>query len=454
MLGRAIRLGLFILVPITVPGVAQSTAEGADPLAGLDRLHRDVLVRAVLERNPSLEAARQAWRAAAARPAQVGALEDPMLSYGIAPLSIGSSDVNFGQEIRVEQPIPFPGRRSLRRSQAEAEAEAALSDYRTALLELATTAALLFEDYRLVHRAIEINQEHLRLLRDFQEVAAARYAAGLASQQDPIQAEVEGAEILQRGVELEAERQGLMARLNALLHRRPGLSLPPPAPGTAEPRPALSSPEALEEAAIAARPEVAERLAELRARQVGIDLARRERKPDFGLMGSYSSMWMDAEHRWMAGVSVNLPVWRKRIEAAEAEATARVGEAESELDHLEIEIRASVRESLARLDEVRRRIELFNDRLLPAVRDSIQAARVAFETGQTSFLSVIEAERGLRRAQLGYEQALADLRRREVELDRAVGRLPEGSHPDFPIPPNPSAAPAIPPGTAAQGGAR
>lgn len=442
-------LSLFLLIPSALSGAAQGMPAQSDPLAGLSPLERDVLVRTVLERNPSLEAARQAWRAAAARPAQAGALEDPMLSYGIAPLSIGSGDVNFGQEIRVEQPLPYPGRRALRRAQAEAEAEVVLSDYRTALLELAATAALLFEDYRLVHRAVEINQEHLRLLQDFQEVAAARYAAGLASQQDPIQAEVEGAELLQRGIELEAEREGLAARINALLHRQPGLPLPPPAPESAELRPALPSPEALEEAAIAARPEMAGRLAELRARQAGIDLAHRERKPDFGIMGSYNSMWMDAEHRWMAGISVSLPVRRSRIEAAEAEAEARLAQAESEREHLEIEIRAGVRERLARLAEARRRVELYNDRLLPAVRDSIQAARVAFETGQASFLTVIEAERGLRRAQLGLEQALADLRRRQVEIDRAVGRLPDGSHPNLSTPQNPAA-----PGTAAYGGSK
>lgn len=450
MLGRAFRFVLLVsaLVLWAAPGAAQGSVHD-DPLAGLSRLERDALVRTVLERNPDIEAARQAWRAAAARPAQAGALEDPMLSYGVAPLSIASGDVGFGQELRVEQRIPDPGRRSLRRTQARAEVDAAVSDYHAAVLELSAMAALLFEDYRLVYRAAEINQEHLRLLQDFREVAAGRYAAGLASQQDPIQAEVESVELLQREVELTAERQGLEARLNALLHRRPGLPLPPPSGSVPGPQPADPlDPEALEEAAIAARPEMARRLAELRSLQLGVELARRERRPDFGVMGSYNSMWMDAEHRWMAGVSVNLPVWRSRIAAAEAEAEARLAQAESEREHLEIEIRAEVREKLARLGEAQQRIALFEDRLLPAVRDFIQAARAAFETGQSSFLNVIEAERGLRRAQLGYEQALADRRRREVELDRAVGRLPDGSRPDSPDRSNPAAEPA------ARGGAR
>jgi outer membrane protein, heavy metal efflux system len=428
-------LCLFLLALAAGRAAAQNPAD--DPLAGLGRLERDVLVQAVLERNPSLEAARQAWRAAGARVPQARALADPMLSYGVAPLSLDPGGSSFGQSIELRQDLPWPGKRDVRGRMAEAEAEGVLSDYRTALLDLATMAALHYEDYRLVYRALEINQEHLRLLQELQEVAAGRYAAGLASQQDPIQAEVEGTELLQRDAELAAEREELVVRINALLHRRPGLALPPPAPSltdeAAGPRADLPSPEALEEAAIAARPEMAGRLAGLRARQAEVELARRKRQPDFGVMGSYNSMWMDAEHRWMVGASVNLPVRRSRLEAAEAEAEALLAQAESEREHLEIEIRAGVRARLARLAEARCRVELFNDRMLPAVRDSIRAARAGFETGQASFLNVIEAERSLLRAQLGREQALADLRRRQVELDRAVGRLPDGSHPDLPI---------------------
>src|SRR5689334_5337131 len=41
-------------------------------------LSRVALIRAVLDRNPSVEAARQGWRAALARYRQAGAYEDPM----------------------------------------------------------------------------------------------------------------------------------------------------------------------------------------------------------------------------------------------------------------------------------------------------------------------------------------------------------------------------------------
>src|SRR4051812_16781715 len=55
------------------------------------QLDRRALVEAVLVANRDLEAARQAWRAGVAEVSSAGALDDPMVSYEIAPLSIGSS---------------------------------------------------------------------------------------------------------------------------------------------------------------------------------------------------------------------------------------------------------------------------------------------------------------------------------------------------------------------------
>ncbi len=405
-----------------------------DPFAGAARLDREALVRAVLARNQDLEAARQAWLAARERPAQAGALDDPMVTYSVAPLSIGAArrraapkpDVDFGFELRVEQPLSYPGRRTLRRAQAEAEAAVAGAELESARLELATTATLLFADYALVHRALAINADHRRLLEEVREVATGRYAAGLLSQQDPLLAETEGAELQVRETELAAERAALTARINALLHRPSGLPLPPPGESALTTRPELPEATALEEAALAARPEVKARLAELAARRAGLELARFERRPDFALMGSYNSMWGDPEHRWMAGVTVNLPVWRRRTEAVRREAEARLAEVEAERTHLEHEVRGEVREAHARLAEGVRAALLYESRLLPAARDQVEAARAGFTTGLVTALAVLEAERAVRRAELGYAETLAALERRRAELDRAIGRLPAG----------------------------
>ena len=87
-------------------------------------LDRASFVRAVLQRNPSIEAARQGWRAAIARVRASGGFEDPMVDVGIAPLSIGSSEARVGYEVGISQKLPWFGKRGLEASAATAEAEA------------------------------------------------------------------------------------------------------------------------------------------------------------------------------------------------------------------------------------------------------------------------------------------------------------------------------------------
>jgi outer membrane protein TolC len=410
---------------LAVPAAGQEEAL----FAGSSVLERGELLAAVAARNPGLAAARQAWEAARARAPQERALDNPMVSYGLAPLSVAASDVPFGQEIEVRQPLPWPGRRTARGAQAEAEAEVVLQDSRELLLELTDEASRMYDDWYLVHRALEVNDQHRQLLETFREVAAARYSAGLAPQQDPIQAEVEAAKLLQEREDLDAELRETRARLNALLHRRPELPLPPPPDRLPEPAPLDRGAPEIQEAAVAARPELAGLDAMIRVREAGRDLARLENRPGLEVMGSYSSMWMDAEHRWMAGVAVELSLRKEKIAAARTEAETRLAAARTERDAAEMRIRAEVQEAAERYAASLRQLALHRDRLLPATKDQIRAARAGFESGG-SFLALIEAERNLRDAELREHTLLAESWRRKAVLERALGApAPKGSQP-------------------------
>jgi outer membrane protein, heavy metal efflux system len=410
-----------------------SLAPAGAPREETPALDRAALVRAVLERNPSIEAARQAWQAARQREPQATALDDPMLSYSFAPLSIGSDTVNFGEVIKLSQRLPFPGTRRLRGDVAAAEAGAAQASYESVRRSVALMASVLFEEAYAVERAFEINEEHILLLEDFKRVATARYAAGLAAQQDPLQAEVEVAHLVHRRIVLTSSRDVVVAQINALLHRRPEAPFAPPPPRLLPPPPmAPLVLEALEEQALAARPELRESEASLRARRSAVALERRNFLPDFELMASYDSMWNDNDHRWMAGVGITLPVRRARIRAGVAEAEARLARAESERHGREDQVRSEVRQAVARLEEAHHVMQLYRSRLLPAASDQARAARSGFETSQNSFLALIEAERNQRTVELGYQQALADFETRRAQLDHTLGRIPglDGSSPD------------------------
>jgi len=207
---------------------APAPAASDDPFAGHAVLDRQASIAAVLARNPSIDAARWAWRAALARYPQETALEDPMLEYSIAPASVGASGVDTGQRVTLSQGLPFPGKLALRGEVALAEAEAAASDFAGVRLRLAVLASLLFDQAYLIERKLAVNDAHRSLLAELREIALARYEAGEASQQDPLEAELEEAELLHRDVALRADREITREQLNVLLHRSPELPLPPP----------------------------------------------------------------------------------------------------------------------------------------------------------------------------------------------------------------------------------
>lgn len=394
-----------------------------DPFAGLAELERSLLVQEVLRRNPSIEAAREAWGAALERFPQVTSLDDPSVGYAAAPRSFGSSAVKDGHRVEVAQRLPFPGKLALRGEIALASAEVAGNAFEEARVRLAETASILFDDYTLAARALEITAAHQALLEDLLRIATTRYAAGEGSQQDPLQAEVERARLLHEERSLRAESRIAHARINALLHRTPGAPLPAPPRGLAQPAAREIDRAILVDRALRERSELRAAQARVRAREASVALARRDFFPDVTLVSGWDGFWQEKEIRPSVGLELELPIQIGRRRAALAEARAELAGAEREQTALEDEVRLEIETSAERLAEAHHLLGIIESRLLPAARDRVAAARAGFGAGRNDFGSLIEAERSLRDAELEREQSLADLFRRQAELARASGAL-------------------------------
>lgn len=427
--------------------VAQPSASGDVPLPELTdddgSLDRQGLIGAVLESNRELAAARSAVEAARARADKVRGLPNLGASYSFGPLSIFKEGERYGQVIQVGQELPWPGTLDRRGEQAVSLAVAGEGELEALRRKLAMAASQGYDDYWYLERALDVNREHQELMLEFQAVATARYAAGIAPQQAPLAAEVEFAHLEHFEVLLKADREELIARLNRLLHRPAVTPLPAPAPGSALP---ADSPdptvEELTDHALAGRPEVAAVRDRIEARAIGVELAQLEGRPGLRPMASYNSMWTGDAHRWMVGLGVSLPVWRQRIDAGIAEADAMLATEYRRLEALEDRIAAEVSIAVQRLAESRHVASLFLNRLLPAARDQARAAQSGFETGQVDFLALIDAERNLREVELGLAAAEADVRRRVAALKQAIGLLPADPWPlsndQVPAPSTPS----------------
>ncbi|MCM2313936.1 MAG: TolC family protein [Thermoanaerobaculia bacterium] len=411
---------LLLVVLVAIPGESQEP-DSAD--LGIGELTRPALVALVLERNPSLETARSAADAASERATIESALDDPRVMARVAPLSVGS-DEGFGTMVEVEQMLPWKGRRSVRANLARAEAEIRELDLEELRVELAAMASTLWADLWLAERQLETNGHHVDLLADLRGAADAQYVVGQATQQDLIQAEVEIARMRESRVRLDAARRDAIARINALLHRAPRAPLPP-LPAATDATGDVGGPsDALQAVAVADRPALVAADASIRAASASAELASLARKPDIGLAAIYDSM-EGRDHQFQVGVSVNLPIWRGRLAAAEREAQHAIEAAESRRVELEDQVRLEVDLAHRAVETAGEIGEIYRDHLVPAATDQFAAARAGFETGRDPFLSVLIAENNLRDVTLGGYEATAELIRGLAMLDRAIGRLPE-----------------------------
>ena len=205
-------------------------------------------------------------------------------------------------------------------------------------------------------------------------------------------------------------------------------TLPPPVAALAVPASAQEADaRQLEAEAMARRPERAAASARIRGGRAAVDLARRESYPDLAVMGSYSTMWEDTEHRWMIGLSLSVPLQLGRRQAAVDAAQARAAQATSQDRSLRDRIAVEVATAQLRVRESARVIELTEQRLVPAARDQLRAALAGFTAGRNEFTAVIGAEKNQREVEMRLHTARAELWRRLAALDRALGRPAGGS---------------------------
>lgn len=416
----AVRRHWAVVLPLfTIP--AFSHAAETQIFEGRSELSSIRLVAAVLSRNPTVPAMQTAWEAAGSRIEQVSALDDPRLSYKLAPESIGASDLDFGQKLKLSQKVPWPGKLRLRGEAAQYEVDAVQQSVEALRLQLAARAKILFADWYFVHEGIRINRINQDLLKELQRIAITRYSTGLTTKQDALRADVEVNLLKHQAIVLERQRRATLARINTLLNRTPDDPIPPPHKLSEPAR--LNDAGSLRRQALQSRPELRVQAAHIQGFRTRTELAQREFYPDFNLSAGYNSLWDRTEKRFTLGVGINIPLGRSKRRAAESEARANLKQAQWDKIALSAKIEEEVQIAYDRVQESRHVLTLYRNQLLPLADQNLEAAKADYQAGSGDFLTLISAEKNLIYTQLQAERALTDAHQRLAELERAVGQV-------------------------------
>jgi outer membrane protein TolC len=398
-----------------------SRAQGSDSVPR-NRLVLPELIQEVLARNPELLAARKQWEAAANRITQARSLDDPTLSVELfnTPKTFNVTQTEntiFG----LSQSFPFPGKLALKGDVASRSAAMTEQTVRAKERELVARLKQAYYDLFLAHKAIQIHHEQIKLLKQFFEIANAKFRAGKGAQVDVLKAQVELSLLHENLPVLEQRRQTAQAMLNTLLDRDPRFPLAPPqAPREGRFDQDL---EDLYRAATTARPELkAADLAVQRSEQSRA-LAQRQYYPDFNVSFRRFKNFQ-ADDGFGAYVSMSLPFafWTKpKYDAAVQEAEAASAAARADLHTLENMTRFQIRDLLAKVRASWEVAVLYRTTVLPQAEQGVEAARVGYRVGKSNFLDLLDADRAWRGFQLEYYRALVEREYRLAELEQVVG---------------------------------
>ena len=409
----SLHLAVFLAV---APGWAAS--EEPDAAASGELLTAESLASWVLEANAGLAAMRAAAEAAAFRIEPAGSLDDPMLSYGVAPLTAGANR-SINQRVEVSQKIPWPGTLAARESAARFEAIAAERDADTLQLQVAARAKSAYAEWQFVHSALDIHHTTQALLDELVATAQTRYAAGRASQQDALHAEVERASLDNHLLRLVRQRAAVQAQINSLLNRSPDAPLPAAAPISLQaPPPTL---EALQRMASIRHPELSRLNAEISASESRITAAEKAFRPDFQVGVGYNSLWDETDKRPVFGVSINIPFDRDKRRSELDSARADTSRARFSLSERRAGLLAELAMARAEVVEARSSVALHEDELVPLAAQYLEAAIADYQSGAGAFLNVITAEQRKLNTDLELARARADYVRRSAELELWAG---------------------------------
>jgi outer membrane protein TolC len=393
------------------------------PLSAGEAVTLEGLLEEALSSNPGLKSLGGLARAKDARARAEGYLDDPTFEVEMmglpaeSPLNLSPWEA-MQTRYRLKQMLPFPGKLALRAASALKEAGAAKEALKSKELELAFMVKEAYFDYAHAAEAVDAYLRAKDVATRMARTAEARYSLGEVSQQDVIRAHLESAMISNEIIMVEAASMLAATRIKALLGRGQDGPLGPPARLPRE-RPAFDA-DALARAALHGNPDI--RAAELEAEAAGLnaELAGKDRYPDFmvGIAPVQTGGTFDS-FDFMVGLT--LPVWRQKYsavaEGAGAEAVAMKAASDLARTLKALEIKAAAIE----VEAAERAIALYETGLMPQAGLSFESALRNYQSGRVDFLMLLDAEREVRRTEIGYLAAILEYRKKAAALEKAAG---------------------------------
>ena len=340
--------------------------------------------------NPNIQATRLGWQAATQVPAQVSTPPDPQVT--LQHVSVGSprpfagfsnSDfayIGFG----ISQDLPYPGKLKLKGEAAQQDAAISRNKLETVRRSVLQQVKEAYYQIAYVQQTLEVLDRNGTLLEQVEKIADARYRVGEGSQQDILKAQLERTKLLREV----AHHHELMHSQQALLRKL--LNRPPDSPDIST-EPLVETPLAYTSDELLAKvrtenPEVAGQQETVKKQSLQVEIARKDRYPDFSVQYMWQHTAEPFRDYYMLSVSARIPIYRRR--KLNPEMTQAVDELNRSRREYESQIQTAyfdVRNQYLAAETASQMLKIYREGLIPQSLAAYQSGLTSYQTGGVDF---------------------------------------------------------------------
>jgi cobalt-zinc-cadmium efflux system outer membrane protein len=411
-----IRARRFVLVVLAATA-ALRTVDAASLSELLDEAARN---------NPDIAASLRAWRAAAQVPSQVSTLPDPQVT--VQHVAVGSprpfagysnsefAYIGFG----ISQDIPYPGKLTLKAEAAQRDAAVTREKFESAKRNVFEQVKASYFQIAYLQKTLGVLERDQMLLDQIEKIAEARYRVGQGNQQDVLKAQLQKTKILNELAhhhELMGSQQALMTKI---LNRAPGA-------GDVEVEDLTETPLHFTSDELLAKvrsenPDVTGGQEMVRKQSLQVELARKDRYPDFSVQYQWQHTAEQFRDYYMLTFSARLPIYRKRkLDPEMTQAVEELNQSRREYESHVQQAYFDVRDQFISAETASQMLKIYREGLIPQGLATFRAGLAAYQAGSQDFESLLSSFLDVLHFDEEYWKTLADHETALARIEQLTG---------------------------------
>ena len=408
-------LGFFVLI-----------LTAAHAFAAEETLKLPDLIREALKNNPEIHVAEARANGSTHKIPQATSLADPMVMVGYENEGTDSF-YNFDRNTKgmpadsrwmfsLSQMFPYPGKLALKGEMATRDAESLKAMADAARLATEVRVKELYHDLFLAYTNIDLLTDQAALFSRVEDAALARYAAGMAPQQEVWMAQTEKYMLLERE-EMEKQKiQSLKAMLNAAVGRDALSPL-----GRPEKPQNVIKPYRLDELIQLSHdryPMIKSREKMVTGAEAKVQMAKKEYYPDFTIGTSYFARGPLFPDMWNLTATMNVPIFYKtKQREGVLEAEVSLLGAKKDVEAAKLMVASALRDNHAMLKTAENLMALYKEGLIPKAYQGFELALAGYVTGKVEAITAITRLKALIDYEFLYWRQFTDREKAAARLD-------------------------------------